>query len=300
MVDDRVVIMSTQGYNNLVKPENGKGLHWVCDINAELPVKIRQSGPGSERPTTIPQMFLNAVKSGGDRASMLVERDGKVLTWTWNQYYADSIAFAKAMAKMKVNERSSVAIMGFNSPEWAIAFIGGIMFNCVNTGIYSTNAPEACFYQAEHSEAEIIVVETVEMLTRFTKGPEKLNKVKAFVVYGEKTLPAEIQDSRVFLWADFLKSGKEIPNEVIMEKCLRQKPGECAVLIYTSGTTGKPKGCMLSHDNLTWLTIEVMEVTAKDKPDIIGPHNRTVSYLPLSHIAGLSFDLMNHLFNVHE
>lgn len=54
MVDDRVVIMSTQGYNNLVKPENGKGLHWVCDINAELPVKIRQSGPGSERPTTIP------------------------------------------------------------------------------------------------------------------------------------------------------------------------------------------------------------------------------------------------------
>jgi hypothetical protein len=84
MVDDRVVIMSTQGYNNLVKPENGKGLHWVCDINAELPVKIRQSGPGSERPTTIPQMFLNAVKSGGDRASMLVERDGKVLTWTWN------------------------------------------------------------------------------------------------------------------------------------------------------------------------------------------------------------------------
>lgn len=84
MVDDRVVIMSTQGYNNLVKPENGKGMHWATDINAELPVKIRQSGPGSERPTTIPQMFLNAVKQGGDRASMLVERDGKVLTWTWN------------------------------------------------------------------------------------------------------------------------------------------------------------------------------------------------------------------------
>lgn len=81
---------------------------------------------------------------------------------------------------------------------------------------------------------------------------------------------------------------------------MRQKPGECSVLIYTSGTTGKPKGCMLSHDNLSWLTIEVMEVTAKDKPDVIGPHNRVVSYLPLSHIAGLSFDLMNHFFNVCE
>jgi long-subunit acyl-CoA synthetase (AMP-forming) len=36
--------------------------------------------------------------------------------------------------------------MGFNSPEWAIAFIGGILYNCVNTGIYSTNAAEACLY----------------------------------------------------------------------------------------------------------------------------------------------------------
>jgi long-chain-fatty-acid--CoA ligase ACSBG len=146
MVDDRVVVMSTNGYKNLVHPQNGKGLHWICDINAELPVKIRQSGPGSERPTTLPQMFLNAVKSGGDRTAMLVEREGKVATWTWDQYYADSMAFAKALAHLKVVEKSSVAVMGFNAPEWAIAFSGGIMYNCVNTGIYLTNAPEACLY----------------------------------------------------------------------------------------------------------------------------------------------------------
>ena len=79
------------------------------------------------------------------------------------------MSFAKAMAKLKVNEKSTVAVMGFNSPEWAIAFIGGILYNCVNTGIYATNAPDACLYQAEHSESEIIVVETVEMLNRFIK-----------------------------------------------------------------------------------------------------------------------------------
>lgn len=41
MVDDRVVVMSTDGYKSLVNPQNGKGLHWICDIAAELPVKIR-------------------------------------------------------------------------------------------------------------------------------------------------------------------------------------------------------------------------------------------------------------------
>lgn len=78
--------------------------------------------------------------------------------------------FAKALTKLGVSERSSVAIMGFNSPEWAIAFLGGILHNCVSTGIYSTNAPEACLYQADHSEAEIIVVETNEHLKRFTQN----------------------------------------------------------------------------------------------------------------------------------
>ena len=37
--------------------------------------------------------------------------------------------------------------------------------------------------------------------------------------------------------------------------------------------------------------------TQKDKPGFCGPHNRIVSYLPLSHIAGMSLDIIGHLFN---
>jgi hypothetical protein len=61
MVDDRIVMMSTQGYQSLVTCENGKGLHWATDVNDELPVKVRPSGIGSERPTTIPMAFLDCV-----------------------------------------------------------------------------------------------------------------------------------------------------------------------------------------------------------------------------------------------
>ena len=57
-----------------------------------------------------------------------------------------------------------MAIMGFNSPEWVIAFIGSMLNNNVNTGIYITNQADACLYQAQHSEAEVICVETVEQL----------------------------------------------------------------------------------------------------------------------------------------
>lgn len=66
------------------------------------------------------------------------------------------------------------------------------------------------------------------------------------------------------------------------------------MLIYTSGTTGNPKGVMLSHDNLifngTSMGIDVLESAPKE--EVVEPHMmRVVSYLPLSHIAGLQQDL---------
>ena len=234
---------------------------------------------------------------------MFVERKGKIFTWTWDQYYKDAMKFAKALAKLKVIERTAVGIMGFNSPEWGIAFIGAMMYNCVNTGIYITNAAEACVYQADHSEAEVIIVETNEMLSRFSANLDKLPKVKAIIVYGEASLPTDMNSDvgkKIILWRDFMNLGNSVGDEVIFEKMNRQNSGECCCLIYTSGTTGNPKGCMLSHDNLVWETVGVMEVTAKEKPDMVGPQNRIVSYLPLSHIAGLSFDILSHYFNGSE
>jgi len=50
--------------------------------------------------------------------------------------------------------------MGYNAPEWVIAWFGAMFHNNVVTGAYITNAADACLYQAEHSEAQVIVVDT--------------------------------------------------------------------------------------------------------------------------------------------
>ena len=84
MADDRIVTMSASGYKSLINSTNGKGLHWTTDVHSELPVKVLSSGLGSERPLTVPQFFMNAVKNHGDKNAVHVERSGKALSWTWN------------------------------------------------------------------------------------------------------------------------------------------------------------------------------------------------------------------------
>ena len=49
---------------------------------------------------------------------------------------------------------------------------------------------------------------------------------------------------------------------------------------------------MLSHDNLTWEAYQMLSHLEREKPEAAGPQNRIVSYLPLSHIAGLACDLL--------
>ena len=82
--------------------------------------------------------------------------------------------FAKAMEHLQVQERAGVAVMGFNSPEWALSFMGGLMGNCIVTGLYSTSEPAACLYQINHSDTEVVTVDTEERLRRIMKHIDEM------------------------------------------------------------------------------------------------------------------------------
>ena len=289
--DSRIDI-SFQGFQKMQIGENGKNINWTTDINHELPIKMGSQGLSKNlMPETISTVFCRAAYLRGDNPAMRVMRDNKELVWTWKDYYDQAMAFAKSLEKIGVEQRKVVNIMGFNSPEWAISYYGSILHNSCVSGVYTTNGPDACRYQAEHSEAQAVVVDSLEQFELYVGILDKLPEIRALVAWGLDKLPEKYsKDTRFYTFKDFLEVGKQVPTTKIEQLMKKQQPGQCAVLIYTSGTTGYPKGVMLSHDNLifnaTSITLETVTI-APPECQIPAHEHRVVSYLPLSHIAGL-------------
>jgi long-chain acyl-CoA synthetase len=60
-----------------------------------------------------------------------------------------------------------------------------------------------------------------------------------------------------------------------------RSPDDIAVVMYTGGTTGRPKGVMLSHENLRWNAVTVAKATG------IQPESVSLLCLPVAHLFGM-------------
>lgn len=153
---DQYLSISNEGLENIIKnydPENpGRNFLWTSDYKTELPVRVKKQGPGSEKPYTFPELWRRSVKQFGNHSALHFETEpNKWVTWNYNKYYEESITFAKALIALGIESYRAVNIIGYNSPEWAIAFSGSILGNYLPIGIYTTNGPDACEYIANHS-----------------------------------------------------------------------------------------------------------------------------------------------------
>ena len=113
---------------------------WTDDFTVELPIKRASEGIGALEPTTIIDEFRRSAKIYANRSAISVKRNGKWQATNYADYYNLSVKFAASMIAYKFPQYTSINIIGFNSPEWAIAFFGGLFSRSISTGIYTTNS----------------------------------------------------------------------------------------------------------------------------------------------------------------
>jgi len=105
-------------------------------------------------------------------------------------------------------------------------------------------------------------------------------------------------DPSVFITNDDYKGvtimRDEIEDGVYEETIPVNKKSDVAKLIYTSGTTGKPKGVMLTHENILHNIQNVEKMYSDLQTDI---SYTSLNILPWAHIYGLTTELYYNLLN---
>ncbi|KYQ58785.1 Very long-chain-fatty-acid--CoA ligase bubblegum [Trachymyrmex zeteki] len=259
----------------------------TCNVDDRVRIKLDTNGPNSCMPVSIPGVLTRTAKLYPDHIALVSKPDanGKRTTYTFQEYESAIRIVAKAFIKLGLKRHHSVCIMGFNSPEWFIADLATIYAGGIATGIYITNSPKSCQYCAEHSRANIIVVEDEKQLRKILQIKHNLPHLKAIVQYNG--IPTE---KNVLSWDDLLDIGKKESEDKLLSVLKTIGVNECCILVYTSGTIGNPKAVMLNHDNiLSNIRAVLMVLRMKEKSEVI------VSYLPLSHVAAQLIDIITNI-----
>lgn len=78
-------------------------------------------------------------------------------------------------------------------------------------------------------------------------------------------------------------AGKQVSPEEVAKRRDAVTSASVATIVYTSGTTGRPKGCVLTHGNLTEAMRSTLHAQGVREQVIVGPAS-SLFFLPLSHI----------------
>lgn len=198
--------------------------------------------------------------------------DGKWESISSQEYIDKANAISRALLKLGVKPNDKIAVISStNRTEWNIVDIGVLQTGAQNVPIYPTISALDYEYILNHSESIICFVSDIEVLN-------KLNSIKANTslknVYTFDNILNETN------WKDLLILGNDTSNQNDVENRKKEvKPDDLATLIYTSGTTGKPKGVMISHNNLVSNVLD----SEKRVPFKYG-ESKALSFLPICHV----------------
>ena len=185
----------------------GESANWVCEPDAELPIKVGADGPAALTPLTVPQLFKQNCAKYGDKNALNVKRDGKWEATSYAQYYEQSVKLAKSLLAIGVKQFQGVSIMGFNSPEWMIANIGAILAGALATGIYSTNNLETTKYILENSCCRVAFGGHSLLLEQLLEAGKGVDGMKV-VQYVPGPVEQSLKEKGVLSWDEFLQLGK--------------------------------------------------------------------------------------------
>lgn len=197
------------------------------------------------------------------------EADGRWLPVTAAEFAARVAAVAAGLVAAGIRPGDRVGLMSSASLDWAVCDFAIWTAGAVTVPVYETSSVEQARWVLSDSGAVAAFAENAE---------------RAAVIRG-----AQVPTIETVWMLDaggldrMAQTGQQVNPGEVAERRLTVTSTMPATIVYTSGTTGRPKGCVLSHGNLTDAVRAVTGAPGIGE-QVLTPGASMLLFLPLSHI----------------
>jgi long-chain acyl-CoA synthetase len=236
---------------------------------------------------TIPKLLLDHARRRGNSPANRHKDLGFWQSWTWSEVAEEVRNLACGLAKLGFKRGDKLAVIGDNRPRLYWSMVAAQALGGIPVPLYQDSVAEEMVYVLENSDAKFAIVQNQEQTDKLLEIKDRLPHLE-YICYEEPRGMRDYTQEFVFYYKDVQQTGRafhgENPDYFLQE--LEQGQGsDISIFLYTSGTTGKPKGVVLTADNLI--------ITARNSIDFdnLTSDEEVLAYLPMAWVGDNIFSL---------
>lgn len=229
---------------------------------------------------TIAKLFAARCGELGDRVAHREKDMGIWKAYSWADYWRHAKWLGLGLRALGLERGEVVSILSEDRKEWLYADMGIQGVGGIASGVYTTDSADQLAYILNDSGSRFLIVEDDEQLDKYLEIQDQVPDLLKVVILEREGLH-DLDHNRCLFLDDLYEIGRQYEGgspDCFTDEILKSQAEETALLIYTSGTTGRPKGAMLSNENV----LGTLESGAHG----LGPYptDEQLCFLPLCHI----------------
>ena len=228
---------------------------------------------------TFPKLLTELARVSGENPAYREKEYGIWQTYNWRQVGEHVGLLAAGLLDLGFTRGDRLIVIGDNRPRLYWSMCAAQSLGGVPVPVYQDSVASELAYVVEHAGARFAIAENQEQVDKLLEIQKSVPRLET-IIYDDPRGLRHYQG--LMSYSELQKRGANVLNtrpHAVAQETAKGKGTDDAIMLYTSGTTGRPKGAVLSYDNLIWAA------KAGAEYDGLQAGDELLSYLPMAWVG---------------